>query len=151
MEAAEPLDLTVEPESLTIQEVAERTELTAHTLRYYERAGLLRPIARNGGGHRRYGSDDVSFLIFLTRLRSTGMPIHGVREYAELVREGEHTVDARKRMLEEHRDEVLNHIRTLEQNLRILDLKIEKYAEWQGSEMESRKGLAEPCLEASHP
>ncbi len=112
---------------LSIQDVAERTGLTVHTLRYYERAGLLPRVNRNDGGHRRYTESDVRFLGFLTRLRSTGMPIHQVRRYAELVREGEATVDARRRMLVAHREAVRRHMDELKDNLRALDLKIELY------------------------
>lgn len=122
-----PTPFQGEGESLTIQEVAERTGLTAHTLRYYERAGLLSPVTRNEGGHRRYTSADVGFLVFLTRLRSTGMPIHSVRRYAELVREGDSTLDERRRILEGHRNAVRVHIGELEENLRVLDLKIASY------------------------
>ena len=114
-------------ERLTIQRVAEDTGLTAHTLRYYERAGLLPPVARNGGGHRRYTQDDVRFLVFLTRLRTTGMPIHQVRRYAELVREGPHTEGARRTMLEAHRDAVRRRMDELGENLRSLDAKIASY------------------------
>lgn len=114
-------------EELTIQEVAAQTGLTVHTLRYYERAGLLSPVTRNGGGHRRYTAGDVGFLVFLARLRSTGMPIHAVRLYAELVRDGDATLDARRRMLEDHRDAVRAHIDELAENLRVLDRKIASY------------------------
>ena len=115
------------PEELTIQRVAEETGLTVHTLRYYERAGLLSPVGRNGGGHRRYTRGDVGFLVFLTRLRSTGMPIHAVRRYAELVREGESTVVARLRMLQDHREAVRLHMDELQGNLASLDRKIALY------------------------
>ena len=114
-------------ERLTIQQVAEKTGLGVHTLRYYERAGLLSPVTRNEGGHRRYTSEEVDFLVFLTRLRTTGMPIHGVREYAELVRQGESTLDARRRMLEAHRDDIRRRMDELAGNLEILDRKIELY------------------------
>ena len=114
-------------EELTIQEVAEATGLTVHTLRYYERAGLLPPVSRNVGGHRRYSRHEVGFLVFLTRLRTTGMPIHVVRRYADLVREGETTIEARKRMLEAHREVVRRHMEELAQNLLVLDRKIETY------------------------
>ena len=114
-------------EELTIQQVAEDTGLTVHTLRYYERAGLLSPVARNEGGHRRYTREDVGFLVFLNRLRTTGMPIQGVRRYAELVREGAHTVDARRALLEAHRDAVRRHMDELARNLDVLDRKIDLY------------------------
>ncbi len=114
-------------EELTIHQVAEATGLTAHTLRYYERTGLLRPVRRNSGGHRRYQEMDVDGLLFLSRLRSTGMPIHQVREYAELAREGQDTVPKRKAMLESHRDAVLDQIAELKRNLAALDYKIGLY------------------------
>ena len=112
---------------LTIQQVAERTGLTVHTLRYYERAGLLPRVGRNDGGHRRYTEEEVVFLVFLTRLRLTGMPIHQVRRYADLARQGPETSDARQRMLEAHREAVRRHIDVLNDNLRALDYKIGLY------------------------
>jgi len=114
-------------EELTIADVVRTTGLTAHTLRYYERAGLLAPIARNGGGHRRYRHMDVNSLLFLIRLRMTGMPIYQVREYAELAREGAETVEARRVLLENHRANVQARIAELEGNLAILDYKIGMY------------------------
>jgi len=128
-------------EELTIADVVRSTGLTAHTLRYYERAGLLAPIARNGGGHRRYRQADVDALLFLIKLRMTGMPIHQVREYSQLARQGAETVEARRRLLEEHRTNVRARIAELEGNLAILDYKIGMYQEgW------TFTGLADPRL-----
>lgn len=76
-------------EALTIQEVAERTALSPHTLRYYERVGLLEAPDRAASGHRRYGEGDLEWLTLLKRLRATGMPIREMRRYAELVRQGD--------------------------------------------------------------
>lgn len=112
---------------LTITDVADATGLSPHTLRYYERAGLLAPVSRNEGGHRRYRALDVDSLIFLTRLRSMGMPIQQVRDYSQLAREGEETIPARKRMLEQHRANVRARIAELEGNLAVLDQKIDLY------------------------
>ena len=114
-------------EELTIQQVAEGTGLTVHTLRYYERAGLLPPVARNGGGHRRYTPRDVGLLVFLTRLRTTGMPIYQVRRYAELALDGDHTAAERQGMLIAHRDAVRAHIEELHRNLDALEHKIGLY------------------------
>ncbi|AIE86245.1 MerR family transcriptional regulator [Fimbriimonas ginsengisoli] len=127
---------------LTIQQVSEATGLTAHTLRYYERAGLLPRVDRNGGGHRRYHPLAIDSLLFLTRLRSTGMPIHQVRRYAELAREGVHTIPERKALLEAHRETVLSHIAELNRNLAALDYKIGLYE--QGWVPEN--GIDDPCL-----
>lgn len=113
---------------LSIAEAASVTGLSAHTLRYYERAGLLPSISRNAGGHRRYLAQDLNLLIFLTRLRMTGMPIHQVREYATLARAGEETTLERKALLERHRENVCRRIGEMERNLAVLDFKIGLYA-----------------------
>ena len=78
---------------LTIGEVAERTGLTRHTLRYYERDGLMLGVDRGGSGHRRYSEHDLGWIELITKLRATGMPIREVRRYAELVRAGDGNED----------------------------------------------------------
>jgi len=82
-------------EELTIAEAAEAVGISAHTIRYYERAGLLTPIDRNGSGHRRFTEEDIAWLVTCTRLRATGMPIRRIREYAELVGAGEGNEETR--------------------------------------------------------
>lgn len=73
---------------LTIAEVARRTGLTADTLRYYERIGLIAAVPRAPGGQRRYASADLDWLAFLLRLRETGMPIQGMQAFARLRSQG---------------------------------------------------------------
>lgn len=82
-------------QALSIMEAAEVSGLSVHTLRYYERTGLLEPVSRNGSGHRRYRAADLERIAFLTKLRATGMPIRDVRRYAELMSAGEATNEAR--------------------------------------------------------
>jgi DNA-binding transcriptional MerR regulator len=77
--------------ALTISDAARASGVSAHTLRYYERAGLLDPVDRAASGHRRYAEEDLARIQFLTKLRSTGMPIRQIREYAELMRGGDGT------------------------------------------------------------
>ncbi len=89
--------------ALSIAEAAEASGLSVHTLRYYERTGLLEPVRRNGSGHRRYRAADLERITFLTRLRATGMPIREVRRYAELMKAGEATNEERLALLEAHR------------------------------------------------
>ncbi|WP_432828132.1 MerR family transcriptional regulator [Dactylosporangium sp. CA-092794] len=113
----------------TIAEVAERTGLSAHTLRYYERAGLLDPPTRGANGHRRYSEGDLGMLWILTRLRKTGMPIQGMRRYAELCRVGPETTEERRVLLEDHRQLVLERIAALQCDLRLIEGKIKTYAE----------------------
>ncbi len=69
--------------TLTISDAARASGVTAHTLRYYERAGLLDPVDRAASGHRRYAEEDLARIGFLTRLRSTGMPIRRVRDSSD--------------------------------------------------------------------
>ena len=115
--------------SMTISEAAEASGLTAHTLRYYERAGLLDPIGREAGGRRRYSDGDLTRIAFLTKLRATGMPIRQVREYSELLREGEGNERARLALLESHRDTVRERLAEMERHLELIDYKIDMYRE----------------------
>jgi DNA-binding transcriptional MerR regulator len=114
---------------LTIAEMAERTGLSAHTLRYYERIGLLDPIRRGIGGQRRYGEDDLQWVAFLQRLRATGMPIRDMQRYADLRRQGDSTITERRVLLEEHRDELIGRIEELQRELQTLTDKISHYAQ----------------------
>lgn len=114
-------------EQLTIAAVAEFTGLTAHTLRYYERIGLLDPVTRASGNARRYDSGDLAWLAFLQRLRATGMAIRDMQRFVALRREGDATVPARRALLEEHRDVVLERIAELHRDLATLTEKITHY------------------------
>jgi DNA-binding transcriptional MerR regulator len=112
---------------LSIQDVAARTGLSVDTLRYYERIGLLDPVARAANGHRRYAASDLDWIAFLMRLRATGMPIRGMRRFAELRRLGPATVAARRALLEAHGAEVRARLRDLESHLAAIDDKIREY------------------------
>jgi DNA-binding transcriptional MerR regulator len=114
---------------LSIAEAAEISGLSAHTLRYYERAGLLEPVGRNGSGHRRYGEARLERITFLTRLRATGMPIREVRRYAELTQAGETTNAARLALLERHRVAVLAGLETTAKSLELIEWKTNFYKE----------------------
>ena len=112
---------------LTVADAAREAGVSAHTLRYYERAGLLTPVERNGSGHRRFTSDDVDWVVMVTRLRATGMPIRRIREYAELVWAGEGTERERLAIMEAHREQVLERLAEIERNLELIDYKIGLY------------------------
>lgn len=113
-------------EPLGISEVAELLDISAHTLRYYERCGLIE-VARDGLDHRRYDDAAVRRLVFLTRMRLSGMPMRDLQHYVELVDGGEHTVPERLDMLVEHRDTVRRHIRELQLSLVATEYKIATY------------------------
>ena len=115
--------------SLTIAEAAEASGVSAHTLRYYEREGVLDPIARASNGHRRYGEQELEWIRFLTKLRATGMPIRQIRAYADLYRQGDGTHVQRLALLEEHRESVREQLAATERNLDLIDRKIGYYRE----------------------
>lgn len=115
-------------QTLTIAEAATRTGLTTHTLRYYERDGLLlESPERSASGHRRYSERDLTWIQLITRLRATGMPIRDVRRYADLVRAGEGNEAARLLLLRGHRERVEEQLAEVTGHLHAIDLKIEIY------------------------
>ena len=114
--------------ALTIAQAAERTGLTAHTLRYYERDGLLvGSVERAGSGHRRYTDQDLTWIQMITRLRATGMPIRDVRRYAALVRAGDGNEAERLELLLAHRRRVEEQLAQITGHLRAVDHKIGIY------------------------
>ena len=121
------------PTQITIAEAAERSGLSAHTLRYYERIGLIHPVGRGQNGHRRYGRGDIEWLEFLIKLRTTDMPIRQMVEYAELVREGPPTAARRRAMLEAHREALRERIAELEETAAVIERKIETYTEMESN------------------
>jgi DNA-binding transcriptional MerR regulator len=118
---------------LTIQQVATLTGLSVHTLRYYERNGLLEPVNRATNGHRRYRTDDITRIEFLTRLRSTGMPIRQMQQFANLYREKPEALSDRRLILEDHEREVQERIRELSRNLEAIQWKIQHYKKLEAS------------------
>ena len=119
--------MTTTDAPLTIAQVAESTGLTTHTLRYYERAGLISAVDRASSTHRRYSPSDVGWVVFLTKLRATGMPIARVKEYADLVRRGDDTTEERMELLLRHRIAVLAQLDEITGSLAAIDTKIELY------------------------
>ena len=102
--------------------------MSVDALRYYERAGLmLDPVERSPSGHRRYSERDVSWVVFLTKVRKTGMPIRDMREYARLVRAGPGNENIRLALLEQHRDAVLTQLEETRSNLDEIERKIRSY------------------------
>ncbi len=115
--------------SLTIAGAARATGVSAHTLRYYERAGLINGVDRADSGHRRYDDADLAWIEVLQRLRATGMPIRRIRRYAELVRAGEGNEDERLELLQEHREAVRATLAEVQRHLAFIDKKIAIYEE----------------------
>jgi DNA-binding transcriptional MerR regulator len=114
------------PETLGIAEVAEITGITAHTLRYYERIGLV-DTGRDASGRRVYDRDALGRIAFVTWLRLSGMPIASVGRYIELAKAGPHTQDERLALLLEQRAAIVAQLRDLQGALAVVDYKITTY------------------------
>jgi DNA-binding transcriptional MerR regulator len=113
---------------LSIAEAARRTGVSAHTLRYYERAGLVvTPVGRTAGGRRRYQQQDLNWITICTKLRATGMPIKTIRRYAQLVSAGPGNEQERLALMEAHRADVTAKLAEIQENLKIIDHKINVY------------------------
>jgi DNA-binding transcriptional MerR regulator len=113
---------------LSIAEAARRTGVSVHTLRYYERAGLVvTAVDRTAGGRRRYHQLDLDWIVICTRLRATGMPIRTIRRYAELVSAGPGNEQERLALLEAHRAEVTARLARTREHLKLIDHKIGVY------------------------
>ena len=117
----------MQKDKLTIQDVTKATGLSAHTLRYYERIGLIHPIEREENTRRCYTADDVGWIDFLLKLRATGMSIKDMQRYAELQRQGDETLPERVEMLKSLRDRVEARMEELNEHLKLIYYKIDIY------------------------
>ena len=111
----------------TIQRAAAETGLSADTLRYYERIGILPGIGRSESGHRRFTDDDMGWIKLVQCLRATGMPLEDLHRYAELVQEGEDTSAERLEILEAHRARIQAEMAELSIALGLVEQKIAGY------------------------
>jgi DNA-binding transcriptional MerR regulator len=113
---------------LSIGEVAERTGLSVHALRFYEREGLLAtPVHRGTGGRRLYSEWDLEWLEVCVKLRASGMPLTAIRRYASLVREGMGNEEDRLSLLRQHQQHVTAQIAALAECLDLITFKIGLY------------------------
>ena len=111
----------------SIQQVADLTKLSAHTLRYYEKIGLIAPVNRHENGHRCYQDEDLGLIHFIKLLRATGMPVQEMTDFMRLIRQGNGTIPNRLIILKEHRTQLCEHINMLQNDLDHLDRKIAVY------------------------
>lgn len=101
--------------------------MTAHTLRYYERVGLIQPVGRARNGHRRYSEADAAWIEFLHCMRATNMPIREMQRYAELREQGDPTSLQRRKLLEDHQAAIAEQIEALQKAHSLLTHKITNY------------------------
>lgn len=128
----------------TIRSMADRCGMTAHTLRYYERVGLIQPVGRARNGHRRYSEADEAWLHFLHCMRATSMPIREMQRYAQLREQGDATSLERRKLLEDHQAEIAAQIVALQQAHALLTHKIANYRK-----IEQRIRIDHPVLAES--
>lgn len=114
---------------MTIAEVSKKMELSADTLRYYERIGLLPKVKRNASGNREYTESDCQWIGFIKCMRSAGLSIESLIEYVALFQKGKQTIPARKELLLEQRKQLAEKIQEMQQTLAYLDHKIDGYEE----------------------
>jgi len=112
---------------MKIAEVSERYGISLDTLRYYERIGLIPPVNRNKSGIRDYSEIDLKRVEFIKCMRSAGLPIEVLVEYIGLVQQGDQTIEARKEILNEQREQLVARIKEMQKTIDILDYKIEVY------------------------
>jgi DNA-binding transcriptional MerR regulator len=112
----------------SIDQAAEKMGISKHALRYYEREGLLPPIAKASSGHRRYTDDDLGWVKFLQLLRATGMPIREMKAFVALTWAGDHTIAERVEVLEKYRGALRARMAADREHLKYLDHKIDYYS-----------------------
>ena len=112
---------------MTIAEVSKQYNISADTLRYYERIGLIPPVNRNKNGIRDYTDEDCKWVDFIKCMRSAGLPIEVLIEYVTLFRQGNSTIEARKEILIEQRGILEVKINFMTATLERLNYKIDNY------------------------
>ena len=112
---------------MNIKEFSNLVGLSAHTLRYYEKIGLLKDVQRTSSGHRAYTSKDQKWIEFVVRLKETAMPLEEILEYASLREQGASTLQQRQALLEKHQQNLKAHIEQQQSHLTALENKIDLY------------------------
>ena len=113
----------------TIQDVSKKTGLTAHTLRYYEKEGLITGVERSQGGIRQYTDEDLERLGLIRCLKNTGMSIQEIARFVQLTHEGDHTLEERVELLREHRERVLERMAEMQEHLDKVTWKLNFFSE----------------------
>jgi len=112
---------------MTIAEVSRQFDITPDTLRYYERIGLIPPVPRTRGGLRDYGEESCGWIQLMKCMRAAGVQIEALIEYVDLFQQGDATLDARKALLVEQRDQLVSRMAEMQASLDLLNQKIARY------------------------
>lgn len=110
-----------------ISEVSKELKISTHTLRYYEKIGLIKDINRDISGNRVYYEKDVKWIKFLLRLKKLKMPIKKIKLYSELRYKSDETISERSKLLEEQKKQLLSQVEEIENSIKFLDEKIQIY------------------------
>ena len=126
----------------SIREVSKKTGLSTHTLRYYEKEGLLSGVDRTPGGFRQYTDEDLEALALICCLKNTGMPLQEIVRFVTLTHEGEQTLGERVELLRAHRENVIARMKEMQKHLDKVTWKLNFFSE-KLREYESREGKKE--------
>ena len=113
----------------SIQDVSKKTGLSAHTLRYYEKEGLISGVERTQGGFRQYSDEDLEALGLICCLKNTGMSLQEIARFMELTHQGEHTLKERVELLRAHREDVLERVSEMQRYLDKVTWKLNYFTE----------------------
>ena len=113
----------------SIQDVSRKTGLSAHTLRFYEKEGLLSPVERTPGGFRQYTDEDLEALGLICCLKNTGMSLQEITRFVQLTRKGDKTLKERVELLREHRENVIARINEMQRYLDKVTWKLNFFSE----------------------
>lgn len=112
---------------MNISEIAKRLGVSTHTLRYYEKIGLIKNVGRDENGKRVYSEQDCNWVEFILRLKRIKMPITEITRYAELRYQGDETIDERSQLLTGQKENLLKQIAELNESVKFIDHKIRIY------------------------
>ncbi|KZN14758.1 MerR family transcriptional regulator [Marinomonas sp. TW1] len=112
---------------MQVSEFSQLTGVSSHTLRYYEKIGLLKNVRRNASGHRDYAEKDLAWMAFIQRLKATGMSLDNIQRYSEYREQGDVSLVARKQLLEVHKSQLESYIQSQQSHLAALQDKINHY------------------------
>ena len=113
----------------SIQDVSLKTGLSPHTLRYYEKEGLITPVERTPGGFRQYSDEDLEALGLICCLKNTGMPLMEIARFVDLTHQGEHTLKERVELLRNHRENVIRRMEEMQRHLEKVTWKVNFFTE----------------------
>lgn len=111
----------------TMKECSQITGLSEHTIRYYDREGLIPLLGRTPNGRRNFSEEDIEWIKLICCLKNSGMPLHDIKEFMQLCLDGQATCEQRKSLLLRHRQHILEQIRSLNESLEVVDCKIRNY------------------------